>query len=157
MSDYIGKRSLPISARRTPKPTAIRSDTIQPLTKDNINVNIDFVRTVVFYREASGKCPIEEFLDELPSKDAQKVVWVLQLIEELDVLPGTYFKKLVSTEGIWEIRARLGSNAYRLLCFVHGNNVVVLTNGFRKKTQKTPRTEIRLAESRMADWQRRNG
>lgn len=115
------------------------------------------MRNVVFFRDANGRNPIEDFLDSIPAKDAQKVTWVLSLIEELDVIPKTYFKKLVNTDDIWEVRTRIGSNSYRVLCFLHTNELVVLTNGFRKKTEKTPRNEIQLAESRKADWLRRNG
>jgi len=55
------------------------------------------MREILFYRTESGLSPVEEFLDSLESKQAQKVAWVLQLIEELDVVPTQYFKKLVNT------------------------------------------------------------
>lgn len=113
------------------------------------------MRKIVFYRDVHGRDPIGGFLDSLPPKDAQKVTWTLRLVEELDVLPKTYFKKLVNTDEIWEIRTRIGNNSY--LCFLHRNDVVILTNGFQKKTQKTPQNEIKLAETRKADWMRRNG
>jgi hypothetical protein len=45
------------------------------------------IRNIAFYRTESGKCPVEEFLNALPSKDAQKVVWVLKVIQELDRVP----------------------------------------------------------------------
>jgi hypothetical protein len=47
-------------------------------------------RRIVFYRTKDGRCPVEEFLDRLPSKDAQKVAWVLRLIEDLDRIPAQY-------------------------------------------------------------------
>ena len=50
---------------------------------------------------------MEEFLDSLSGKQAQKVIWVLRLIEELDSVPSQYLKKLAGTEDLWEIRARL--------------------------------------------------
>ena len=53
------------------------------------------MRKVEFYRTDVGKCPIEEFLDSLSGKQAQKIAWVLQLIEDLDVIPTAYLKKLV--------------------------------------------------------------
>ena len=53
------------------------------------------MREILFYRTESGSSPVEDFLDSLESKQAQKVAWVLQLIEELDVVPSQYFKKLV--------------------------------------------------------------
>lgn len=58
-------------------------------------------KTLIFYRTADGKCPVQEFLDSLSGKVAQKVAWVMSLVEDLDVVPSTYFKKLVSTDEIW--------------------------------------------------------
>ena len=102
---------------------------------------------IKFYKTLSGKSPIEDFLENLQPKEAAKITWVLRLIADLDRVPIEYFKKLESTEEIWEVRAKLGSNAFRLLGFWDGNRFVVLTNGFKKKTKKTPKTEIKLAES----------
>jgi phage-related protein len=95
---------------------------------------------------------MREFLDSLAGKTAQKVAWVLSLIEDLDVVPSTYFKKLVSTEEIWECRIQHGSNAYRIFCFFDGNAVVVLTHGLIKKTRKTPVREIERAEAYRRDY-----
>ena len=114
-------------------------------------------KTIVFYKTADGKCPVQEFLDSLPGKVAQKVTWVLGLLEDLDVLPSSYFKKLVGTDGIWECRMSIGSDAYRVLCFFAGNSVVVLTHGFAKKSQKTPRAEIEKAEAYRKDFLKREG
>ncbi len=91
-------------------------------------------------------------MDALTSQQARKVVWVLQLIEELDVVPVQYFKKLVNTDGIWEVRAPFGGNIFRLLGFLEHGNVVILTHGFQKKTQETPRKEIKLAENRKKEY-----
>ena len=103
-------------------------------------------KMITFYKTANGKCPIEEFLDSLPDKDAQKVTWVLSLIEDLEKVPASYFKKLVGTE-IWECRA----GRYRVLCFIEGKSVIVLTHGFMKKSQKTPKAEIERAETYRKD------
>ena len=110
------------------------------------------MRTIDFYRTRSGRCPVEEFLDVLTSKQAQKIAWVLQLIEELEVVPTQYFKKLVNTEDIWEVRIQQGGNIFRLLGFFDGATLIILTQGFAKKSQKTPLDEIRLAESRKRDY-----
>jgi len=112
-------------------------------------------KTVIFYKTADGKCPIQDFLDSLPGKVAQKVAWVLSLLEDLEVVPSTYFKKLVGTEDIWECRIQLASNAYRIFCFFEGNSVVILTHGFTKKTQKTPQQEIERAEAYRRDYLKR--
>lgn len=109
-------------------------------------------RTVIFYQTADGKCPVQNFLDSLPSKVAQKIVWVLSLLEDLDMVPASYFKKLVGTEEIWECRIQFGSNIYRVFCFFADNSVVVLTHGLVKKSQKTPRQEIEKAEAYRRDF-----
>ncbi|HXX80231.1 MAG TPA: type II toxin-antitoxin system RelE/ParE family toxin [Thermodesulfovibrionales bacterium] len=112
-------------------------------------------KTVIFYKTADGKYPVQEFLDSLPGKAAQKVAWVLNLIEDLNIVPSTYFRKLVSTEEIWECRIQLGSNAYRIFCFFDGHSIVVLTHGLIKKTQKTPQREIERAEAYRRDYLQR--
>jgi phage-related protein len=109
-------------------------------------------KTVVFYRTADGHCPVEEFLDSLPAKAAQKATWTLSLLEDLEIVPSAYFKKLGGTDGIWECRFVFGSNAYRLLCFFPGRSAVVLTHGFVKKSQKTPGAEIERAEGYKKDF-----
>jgi phage-related protein len=115
------------------------------------------VKELKFYTTSSGKIPVKEFLDSLNSKHAQKVAWVLELVERLDQVPAQYFKKLKSTDDIWEVRARIGSNSFRLLGFIDDDEFVLLTNGFAKKSQKTPKQEIDLAEQRKADYLSRKG
>lgn len=110
------------------------------------------IRTVKFYKTVEGACPVEEFIDSLPGKAAQKVTWVLTLLQDLDVVPASYFKKLVNTEDIWECRVQFGSNAYRLFCFFADKSIVVLTHGISKKSQKTPRQEIERAEKYRRDY-----
>jgi hypothetical protein len=51
------------------------------------------VREIRFYRSRSGRSPVEEFLDSLSAKQAQKIVWVLRLVEDLERVPSQYFKK----------------------------------------------------------------
>ncbi len=111
-------------------------------------------RNIIFYRTVEGKCPVEEFLDSLPGKVAQKIIWVLRLLEDLDFVPSFYLKKLIGTEDIWECRIQFGSNAYRIFCFFLDNSVV-LTHGFVKKSQKTPVHEIEKAESYRRDFLKR--
>ena len=112
-------------------------------------------RTVVFYKTADGKCPVKGFLDSLSGKAAQKVTWVLKLLEDMEAVPSTYFKKLVNTDEIWECRAQHGSNAYRIFCFFSDRSIVVLTHGFMKKSQKTHKREIERAESYRKDYIKR--
>jgi len=108
-----------------------------------------------FYRTDSGHCPVEDFIDSLNGKQAQKVAWVLNLIEELDSVPARYFKKLVNTDDLWEARIDSGSNTFRLLGFFDENRLIVLAHGFQKKSQKTPKQDISLAQERKKDYFRR--
>jgi phage-related protein len=110
------------------------------------------MRDIEFYKTSNGRCPVEEFLDSLSDKHAQKVAWVLRLVEKFDIVPDQYFKKLVGTEHIWEIRAQIGGNSYRLLGFFDSAKLVILTNGFSKKQQKTPHREIDLAIQRRKEY-----
>ena len=108
--------------------------------------------TIEFYRLSNGKSPVEDFLDTLTGKQAQKVLWVLRLIEDLEIVPRQYFKKLVGTDNLWEVRIQLGSDIFRLLGFFDHGTLLILTNGFAKKSQKTPIQEIALARRRMDEY-----
>ena len=68
------------------------------------------------------------------------------MIEELQRVPETYLKHIENTDGLYEIRVQFGRNIFRIFCFFDQGQLVVLTNCFLKKTQKTPRKEIKLAE-----------
>ena len=113
------------------------------------------MKEIHFYRSESGSCPVEEFLDSLTGKQAQKVAWVLQLIEEMDIVSTQYFKKLTNTDDLWEVRVQSGNNIFRLLGFIEGNEIIILNHAFQKKTQKTPKKEIQIAEARKRDYLKR--
>ena len=85
-------------------------------------------------------------------KGSKKVLRVLHFANEQPSVSTEYFKKLQGTDEIWEIRAKRGRNAYRLLGFLDEGRLVVLTNGFAKKTRKTPESEITLAEKRKTEY-----
>ena len=113
------------------------------------------MREIVFYKTVLGRKPVEDFINTLSSKQAQKVAWVLNLVEELNNVPTQYFKKLENTDEIWEVRVIFGSNIFRFLGFFDGPSLVVLAHGFQKKTQKTPKNAIRVAEERKRDYIKR--
>jgi phage-related protein len=110
------------------------------------------MKTIKFYKLPSGKSPIEEFLDSLSSKEAQKVVWVLNLIEEMDNISTKFYKQLSNCDGIIEVRVQIGKNNFRLLGFEENDVFVILTNGFKKKDQKVPKSEINLAQQRRDEY-----
>ena len=112
----------------------------------NLHVNLKVMRKeVVLYNKPNGDYPVEQFLESLPVKVSQKIVWVVHLIEDLERVPAQYFSKMSGSDDVWEFRIKLGSNIYRVFAFFDGHKVV-LTNGFVKKTSKTPPGEISRAE-----------
>jgi len=110
------------------------------------------MKKILFYKLPSGKSPVETFLDSLSVKEAQKVTWVLMLIEEQEQVSTKYYKQLSNTDGIVEVRVQIAKNHFRLLGFEHKGSLVVLTNGFRKKDQKVPKPEIDLAQQRRKEY-----
>ena len=110
------------------------------------------MRSIKFYKLPNGQSPVEKFLDSLTDRQAKKITWVLNLIETMEMVSTQYFKKLVSTDDIWEVRVQFGSDDFRLLGFFDGGALVILTNGFPKKSQQTPEKEIELAERRKKDY-----
>ena len=112
-------------------------------------------RTIEFYHTENGKCPVEEFIDALNGKDAQKVLWVFRLVESLDRVPFQYFKKLVGTEDIWECRVPALAGTFRFFSFFFEENKLIITHGYSKKTQKTDPREIRRAERYRQDYIKR--
>ncbi len=75
----------------------------------------------------------------------------MQLVEELEIVPVKYFKKMTGTDDLWEVRVQSGNNIFRILGFLEKERLVVLNHAFQKKTQKTPRKEILVAEARKKD------
>jgi len=74
-----------------------------------------------------------------------KVDWTLNLIETIDLVPKKYFKHISGTEGLYEIRIEYNSNIFRIFGFFDNNKLVIVINGFQKKSQKTPQKEIEKA------------
>ena len=78
-------------------------------------------------------------------KVKDKIIWTFKLIEEVQNVPETYLKHLESTEGLYEIRIQQGSDIFRIFCFFDKGNLIIALNGFQKKSQKTPKSEIERA------------
>jgi phage-related protein len=104
-------------------------------------------RTIITYKDY-----FEEFLSKQRQKVREKIVWTFLLIEEVQQIPETYLKHLEGTDGLYEIRIQLGSDIFRIFCFFDEGKLVVLANGFQKKTQKTPKQEIAKALKIMEEY-----
>lgn len=86
-----------------------------------------------------------EFLKKQPVKVQNKIFKIIEAIETLERVPSNYVKMLVGTNGLYEARIQLGSDIWRVFCFFDNGKLVILLNGFTKKTQKTPKNEIEKA------------
>jgi phage-related protein len=94
----------------------------------------------------------EKFLLEQPPKVQDKIFKIIEAIETLERVPSNYLKHLAGTDGLYEARIQLGTNIWRVFCFFDGDKLVVLINGFQKKTQKTPKNEITKALTLMSSY-----
>jgi phage-related protein len=110
------------------------------------------MRKIKFYRLETGKSPVEEFFDSLTNKQFEKIAFVLDLIEQIDIVLRKYFKKLKGTDDIWKVRVQQGNNIFRILGFFDGKDFVVLNHAFTKKSQKIPQKEIAVSEKRKRNY-----
>jgi phage-related protein len=105
-------------------------------------------RQITFFKEY-----FQSFFDKQSKKVKAKIVWTFDLVEDLQRVPETYLKHIENTDGLYEIRVQLGSDIFRIFCFFDHGQLVVLMNGFQKKTQKTPKKEIELALKIKAEYE----
>jgi phage-related protein len=93
-----------------------------------------------------------DFYQEQDDKVQLKIEYVLDMIRFERRVPIKFFKQLENSNGIYEVRIITTFKSIRILCFFDGGDLVVLTNCFVKKTQKTPKKEIKLAEKIKVDY-----
>jgi phage-related protein len=105
-------------------------------------------RKIVFYKNH-----FQDFFSKQNKKVKAKIVWTFDLVEDLQRVPETYLKHIENTDGLYEIRVQLGSDIFRIFCFFDQGQLVVLANGFQKKTQKTPKKEIEMALKIKAEYE----
>ncbi len=94
----------------------------------------------------------QEFYLEVDDNVKEKIGYVFRVIATVEKVSEKFLKHIEGTDGLFEIRVEVGSNIYRIFCCFDKGNLVVLFNGFQKKTQKTPRHEIELAEKLKAEY-----
>jgi len=106
------------------------------------------IRAIYFYKNY-----FTDFLNKQSGKVKDKILWTLKLIESQKFIPEDYFRHLTNTDGLYEIRVKQGSNIYRIFCFFDKGSIIIVTSGFQKKTQKTPKTEIERALKIKAEYE----
>ena len=95
------------------------------------------------------------FYLEQDTQVKHKIAWTFELLESLDRIPELYLKHLTGTKGLYEIRVQSGNDAFRIFCFFNDNKLVI-GHGFQKKTDKTPRKEIKRAEEIKNEYYEKN-
>lgn len=111
---------------------------------------------IEFYCNENGFEPAREFIESLDAKMIAKILKVTELLEKNGPLVRMPYSEYLR-DGIFEIRAKQGSDIVRVLYFFVSGSKIILTNGFIKKTQKTPKGEIEKAINCKFDYERRNG
>ena len=104
-------------------------------------------REIIFYENY-----FIEFYQTQDEKVKEKIKYVLELIKQVEKVPEKFLKHLTGTNGLYEIRIEYQSNIYRIFCCFDKGKIVVLFNGFQKKTQKTSIKEIDLANKLMKEY-----
>lgn len=110
------------------------------------------IRTITAYKNY-----FKDFLIEQPQKVQDKVFKIIEIIEFQQRIPEKYLKHIEGTKGLYEAKIKLGSNIWRVFCFFDKGKLVVLLNGFQKKSQKTPKSEIEKAEKLMNEYYNEKG
>ena len=105
------------------------------------------VREVIAYKEY-----FENFLKGQTIKVQDKIFKVIEIIETYERVPNQYLKAIIGTNGLYEARIKLASDIWRVFCFFDKGKLVILLNGFQKKTQKTPKKEIAKATKLMNEY-----
>ena len=98
-------------------------------------------RRIVFYGDH-----FTEFYSKQSLKVQKKIEYVFNLIRQVERVPEKFFKHLAGTSGLYEIRVEYESNIFRIFCCLDEGKLVVLFNGFQKKSQKTPANELGKAK-----------
>lgn len=103
-------------------------------------MNKEKVRQVYIYKEY-----FTDFFNKQKNKVKDKILWTFKIMETFKIVPTEYLKHIEGTDGLYEIRVQSGNTIFRIFCFFDNENLVVLENGFQKKTRKTPKQEITTA------------
>ena len=106
-------------------------------------------RKIIFYKNY-----FPDFVSKQSIDIQNKIYWTFEVIEDLWRVPETYLKHIANTDGLYEIRIQVGNDIIRIFCFFETGKLVILINGFQKKTQKTPKKEIRLALKLKSEYEK---
>ncbi len=127
------------------------------LTFVSVYANSLGMKNIELYAGRNGKCYVSEYFLSLSDKQKKKVRFIFDLIRKQPAISSEYLKKLHGTDDIWEIRVGFGNDTFRFSGFFKSETFIILNHAFTKKTQKTPKKEIRISERRKKEWEKDNG
>ncbi len=108
-----------------------------------------------FYQDNQGNIPVQEFICQQSAKVEAKIYRYIDLLQDFGLSLGQpYIEKFVGSD-VWELKIRYSSNRYRILYFASSGHKFILLHAFLKKTARTPKNEIEIAQSRIFDYKAR--
>jgi phage-related protein len=110
----------------------------------------------IYYKMASGRVPVKEFIDEQAVEVQEKIFSDLVRLVQFNVQLGPPYVEKVEGRDFWELRTKVRGNIYRTFYFAYTGKKFVLLHAYQKKSQKAPKKELDIAEERMSDYLQRS-
>jgi len=110
---------------------------------------------IEFYQDSQGNIPVQDFIYKQSAKVEAKIYRCIDLLQDFGLSLGQPYIEKLASSGVWELKIRYSSNRYRILYFASGGHKFILLHAFLKKTAKTPKNEIEIAQNRMSDYKAR--
>jgi phage-related protein len=137
----------------------VMEDPLLPLIDTAYGVIVDTMNGVgrggwrwVYYKAASGRVPVREFIDEQSAEVREKIFFDLERLVRFNIKLGSPYVEKIEGRDFWELRTKLGGDIYRTFYFAHTGKKFVLLHAYHKKSQKAPKRELDTAEERMKDY-----
>jgi phage-related protein len=105
------------------------------------------IRQIIFFENH-----FIEFYQNQEEKVKNKIQYVFELLKQVEIVPEKFLKHVEGTDGLFEVRVEYQSNIYRIFCCFDDGRLIILFNGFQKKTQKAPKKEIERAKKLMKEY-----
>lgn len=108
---------------------------------------VRMIRQIIFFENH-----FIEFYQNQEEKVKNKIQYVFELLKQVEIVPEKFLKHVEGTDGLFEVRVEYQSNIYRIFCCFDDGRLIVLFNGFQKKTQKAPKKEIEKSIKIMKEY-----
>ena len=113
---------------------------------------VDVKWQIEFYQDSHGNIPVQDFICQQSAKVEAKIYRHIDLLQDFGLSLGQPYVEKLAGSDVWELKIRYGSNRYRILYFAFSGRRFILLHAFLKKTTKTPKNEIEIAQDRILDY-----